>query len=207
MNGFDGRYSNLLKQISKRQPRTLMEIGTWNGVHGSRMLKHARQYRKNAIYYGFDLFEDMNTTIAKKEINPKAIVTREDVIKNFAKEGFTLNIDYHLIKGFTNVSIPRFIATSKSLREVMDFIFIDGGHSLKTISEDLENCVQLMDKDSVLLMDDYYENRDDAGAKAVIEFYANSDGYTFKKLDPTDKVSNRELGELEISIIKVGVPK
>lgn len=184
-----------------------MEIGTWNGVHGSRMLNQARQYRKNAIYYGFDLFEDMNSTIAKKEINPKAVVTKEDVVKNFAKEGFTLNIDYHLIKGLTKETIPRFIATSRTLRETMDFIFIDGGHSLETISDDLENCVQLMDKESVLLMDDYYENRDDVGAKAVIEFYAREDGYTFKKLEPMDRVSNKDLGELEVSIIKVGVPK
>lgn len=207
MNGFDGRYQNLLKQISKRQPRTIMEIGTWNGVHGSRMLAHARQYRKNAVYYGFDLFEDMDSNTAKKEINPKAVTPREEVIKNFAREGFTLNIDYHLLKGFTKITVPRFIATSKSLHEVMDFIFIDGGHSLETISDDLENAVQLMDKESVLLMDDYYENRMDVGAKAVIEFYQREDNFTFKKLEPTDVVSNKDLGQLEVSIIKVGVPK
>lgn len=207
MNGFNGRYQNLLKQITKRQPRTLMEIGTWNGVHGSRMLKHARQYRKNAVYYGFDLFEDMNNVIAQKELNPKKVVTKQDVVKQFAEEGFILNIDYHLIKGPTKETIPRFVSTSRSLKECMDFIFIDGGHSLETISDDLENCSQVCDGMTCLLMDDYYHNREDFGCKPVIDFYVANDGYSYKLLDPMDEVYNPELGKLQVSIIKVGLPK
>lgn len=207
MNGFNGRYSNLLKQISKRQPRTLMEVGTWNGVHGSRMLKYARQYKKNAIYYGFDLFEDMTPETAHKELNPKKVITRQDVVKQFAEEGFILNVDYHLIQGVTKETLPRFIASSRSLKEVMDFIFIDGGHSLETIAEDLENCSKVADKDTCFLMDDYYSNREDFGAKAVIEFYTANEGYTFKLLEPMDEVDNPELGKLQVNIIKVGLPK
>jgi hypothetical protein len=50
----------------------------------------------------------------------------------------------------------------------MDFIFIDGGHSLKTIESDWRYAQVVMDPNAIVNFYDYW-NRSDAGCKALID--------------------------------------
>ena len=38
----------------------------------------------------------------------------------------------------------------------INFIFIDGGHSIKTISNDWKNCIKFLNKETTIVFDDYY---------------------------------------------------
>ena len=59
----------------------------------------------------------------------------------------------NLIKGDTKLSLPKFI---KSIKDI-DFVFIDGGHSFKTIKNDWRNVSKILKESSVVVFDDYYE--------------------------------------------------
>ena len=56
-----------------------------------------------------------------------------------------------LFSGYTFKTLP-------IIDKKVDFIFIDGGHSIKTIYSDWKHCSKLMKKKSILLFDDYYLN-------------------------------------------------
>ena len=59
-----------------------------------------------------------------------------------------------MIKGDTIKSLKTFSKKNK----IIDFIFIDGGHSLKTIKSDWNNVKKLINKKSEVVFDDYYHD-------------------------------------------------
>ena len=135
------RYSQLLHAIDLFKPQTIVEVGTWNGQNAIRMIQQAQKYHKNVVYVGYDLFEDANSTTDTEELNVKAHHTAHGVECDIKKA--CPAADVQLIKGNTRDTLKNIQA---------DFVFIDGGHSIETISHDYEAC-----KDSnVIIMDDYY---------------------------------------------------
>jgi len=85
---------------------------------------------------------------------------------------------------------------------IMDFIFIDGGHSTETIQSDWENLQKVISKDTVILFDDYYEKIDtkNIGCNTVIKKIQDSSKYSIELLDPVDHLRENNLF---IRIVKV----
>ena len=149
------RYEKLLQLIDIFQPQTILEIGTWNGDNAVRMIERAQQYHKTISYMGYDLFEDATDESDKKEFNVKPHYTRDEVYNNLAPfENITL------IKGNTH-------NTLKSV--VVDFVFIDGGHSVDTIAHDYEAVKQ----SSVIVFDDYYTPDDEGRMPDISQLGCN----------------------------------
>jgi len=65
-----------------------------------------------------------------------------------------------IIFGDSNITIPNYIKENKNT--TFDLIFIDGGHEYKTVFNDVENCKNLCNKDSIIIMDnvDLYKDED-----------------------------------------------
>ena len=61
------RYAQLLELIDKHKPRTLIEIGVWNGANAIRMINQALKYHDSVEYTGYDLFEDATSETDSKE--------------------------------------------------------------------------------------------------------------------------------------------
>ena len=134
------RYEKILNLIDIFQPKTLCEIGVWNGDNAIRMINAASKYNE-VSYIGYDLFEDGSAEIDKSEFNVKPNFSRDDVMSHILQKCPTDKIS--LVKGNTR----------ETLRELcVDFAFIDGGHSLETIGHDYE-CLK---SSSVIVFDDYY---------------------------------------------------
>lgn len=57
-----------------------------------------------------------------------------------------------LILGNSIHSLPTYI--SNNVDKKFDVIFIDGGHTYSIVKSDLENCVKLAHKDTIVIMDD-----------------------------------------------------
>ena len=53
------RYKNLVIEIRKAKPKTILEIGTWNGGNALKMIREAQKWNREITYYGFDIFEDI----------------------------------------------------------------------------------------------------------------------------------------------------
>lgn len=133
------RYDQLLAAVREKQPRAILEIGTWNGVNAEAMLSLC----PTAKYYGFDLFEDGNPQTDREELNVKAHYYMDRVFEKLSV------YDVELFKGNTRETLATF-------DRPVDFVWIDGGHSLETIRSDWENVKRVITPDAWVFFDDYY---------------------------------------------------
>jgi len=67
----------------------------------------------------------------------------------------------------------------------MDIIFIDGGHSIKTIQNDWNYSKKIIHDKTVVIFDDYW-NIESAGCNRVIDSIDRSE-FSVEILQPTDK--------------------
>ena len=62
-----------------------------------------------------------------------------------------VSTNINLYKGNTKITLKNNLNNKK-----INFIFIDGGHSIKTISNDWKNCIKFLNKETTIVFDDYY---------------------------------------------------
>ncbi len=144
------RYNQLLPIIDHVKPRTIVEVGTWNGLRAIQMAAAALQYGP-VEYYGYDLFEDATEETDERELNVKAHHSAHDVgtrLAQFAENN--PDFKFLLVKGDTK-------ETLKNAPEKVDLAFIDGGHSLETIQSDYE----ALKHAGCVVFDDYYTDGPD----------------------------------------------
>jgi len=172
-----------------------LEIGVWTGERSRKMILLALKFRDdNQInYYGFDLFETMDEEKFKKEISKQPPSLLE--VENKPKQ---ISTNIHLFKGDTLKILPD---VYKNLPK-MDLVFIDGGHSLETIDNDWLYVSKLLHRGSVVIFDDYWPNRTDAGAKETVDSISRLE-YHVEILPVTDHFSDTPFGPLTIQLAKV----
>jgi len=149
------RYVRLIAEVRRLQPKTILEIGTWNGERALQML----QASPGARYFGFDLFEaaDKKTDAEEKNVKPHYSVD--------AVRARLTGYNAALYKGNTR-------ETLKDFKEPIDFAWIDGGHSVETIRSDWENVQRLLLPGAAVFFDDYYTGNIDVsqyGCNSVVE--------------------------------------
>lgn len=213
------RYQNLFDALTElRKEKThlrLLEVGTYDGVRACQLLGFwlGGEPKRSATYVGFDLFEAMTQELTAVELSKTRLPpsTRE-VLKRFA--GAVPKASVTLRQGNTRQTIPAYVAEHK---EPFDLIFIDGGHSLDTIASDWSAAKELMDYGTIVLFDDYYENREDFGCRPQIELIQQEPRhetalgeapfvpkYAVTLLDPVDKYDHTKL---EVRMARVQLVK
>ena len=187
------RYDNLFRLIDEHECTTIVEIGTFRGDHAIQMIKCAQKYG-SVTYYGFDLFEDMTQEVYTAELSKGPVGGFHSVDIRMKLNMTGANI--HLIKGNTRKTLPEFIIGDLPH---IDFIFLDGGHSLETIESDW-NCVkELMGEKTIVVFDDYFTNREDTGCKPLVDSIDRSE-YDVQHLEPTQYYRETDLN---IRVIQV----
>lgn len=187
------RYSYIFKIINEIKPINIMEIGTWNGKKAKKMIAIAKKYNnfKAITYYGFDIFENMTDEKFTVEV-AKMPPSQKKVEEALKKTG----INIKLYKGDTIYVLPKVI----KILPKMDFIFIDGGHSVKTIINDWNYAKELMHVKTVVIFDDYW-NRNDAGAKPIVD---KIDRKKYEvEIIPIQDEFKKKWGILKINLVKV----
>ena len=168
-SGLKGRWGEIyLSRLEKYKPKTFLEIGVFCGVTARNTCDYLFQVHKNNFNYtGIDLF-GIHKKSNNDEIEPKFLKNQKfsnplknlyynyilkenlnslDSVKNLLKR-YKNNIN--LIAGDTNTVLHKI-----DLKNI-DFAFIDGGHSYKTVMNDLNILYEnLKGKNKVLLCDDY----------------------------------------------------
>ena len=124
-------------------------------------------------YWGFDLFEDMTLELNEKEWGKPRLAPAMKAVEGRLRATGAL---VKLVRGNTRVTLSKFVP----VMEFMDLIFIDGGHSLETIDNDWRWASKLMELHTVCLFDDYYPDREDVGAKRLIDSLAADSGSRFR---------------------------
>ena len=161
------RYRQLYSQISYIRAKNIMEIGTWRGKRAKSMILEAQKYfpREEVSYYGFDLFETLSSETMNAEFS-KQPPLMETVRNELSKTGAQIT----LYKGDTKKVLPKAVSSLPK----MDFIFIDGGHSLETVRNDWNHASRLMHSGTIIIFDDYWPEKLDGGAKPIVDIIDHS---------------------------------
>ena len=155
------------------------------------------QYPKDQLeYFGFDLFEDLTEEDLRNEFS-KRPPDYEVVRRNLERTG----ADIHLYKGNTKVTLPRAV----SQIGYADLVFVDGGHSIETITADWSSVKQIMGQKTIVLFDDYYLNSQPhiqrVGCQSLVDALDRK-VYDVDILQPTDSFTV-EWGILKINMARV----
>lgn len=167
------RYEYIFEAVNNCKPKTIIDIGVWNAVNSCQIIETASIYNK-VEYYGFDLWEDLDSDkFIDEYMYPKKKSSYEEALKRIKHLNTTRDFSFSLFRGDTKINLKKENFPLPSV----DFVFIDGGHSLDTIESDWNNIKWRLHKDSVVIFDDYWHNRNDAGCKNLIDRLIKEDLY------------------------------
>ena len=167
----------LLDQIDLYKPKNFLEVGVFQGVTSRNVCEKLNLINDGKFtFHGIDIFESTNSLIDKKEMtskhnklsNPfknflfniilkKNLYSLESIYKFLSK--FRNNV--HLYKGFSNSELQKIDLST------IDMIFLDGGHSYETVSNDLFIILKRIKKGKVILCDDY--DQETYGVKKAVD--------------------------------------
>lgn len=185
------RYSAVTAAIREKKAKDLLEVGTWNGERALAMAAAALEGSSKVTYTGFDLFERMTSGKSKEEFNAKTPTPEAQVrakLEAFRQKhtGFS----YLLYKGDTKETLSKFVA--QIVGRCIDFVWLDGGHSVATVASDWEYCQKAVRPGGTILLDDYYSDKDAAFLKQfgcnVLVDKLKSEGKNLKILSTKDPV-------------------
>ena len=156
-----------------------MEVGVYQGVTSRNICELLNKINLgNFKYIGIDIFDlqldiEEFTTKHERISNPFKWIYFNFInkhkpdsflgVKKFLDK-FKKNVELH--KGFSDNILPIL-----DLKKV-DFCFLDGGHSYKTVRNDLTILVSKMKKNSVIICDDY--DQDGYGVKKAVDELLNT---------------------------------
>ena len=195
--GLKGKWGNIyLERISHHKPKNFLEIGVFCGVTARNTCDFLKEINGESFnYIGIDLFggEKNNST---DEIEPKFLLNQKfsNPLKNIyynllLRENLNsissvqklLNKyknNIKLIAGDTN-SVLASIDLSK-----IDFIFLDGGHSYKTVTNDLEILYKSLNgKKAVVLCDDYGDDSYIKEVRNAIDDFVKKNNLHFELIE------------------------
>lgn len=174
------RYKNLFLEIADCKPSVILEVGTWNGEHAQKMIEEGLKHNSRIHYIGFDLFEEITKEQIIEENSKKQKADFLDVLAKLEK---IPGANIRLVVGNTRETIKNIPG------QPVDFIFIDGGHSLETIESDWKNLQKFITIDTVIILDDYYPNDNTKGCRKLIH-NLSLDKWDIEWLEPVDEFEN-----------------
>ena len=185
------RYAQLLLIVFFKRPKSIVEIGVYKGKRSKELIEVARIFNNKVNYYGFDLFDILNEKIFRNESSK--FPYKENVVKNKISKIAKVR----LFKGFTNKTLPFF-------KKKVDLVFIDGGHSIKTIANDWYYVKKMMHQNTVVIFDDYYSNNNKFikkfGCNKIINELKNN--YIKNILPIKDAIKNLNSTKLQMVLVK-----
>ena len=172
----------LLDLVSRFKPKNFLEIGVLEGVTSRNICELLNIINKgNFNFIGIDLFGDDIKSNNVKEFTPISYKINNPFKWIYFKLILRMSpnskecVEY-LLKKFRK-SVKIFKGYSKDILKIIDlkeidFVFLDGGHSYKTVKDDLNLLTFHLKKDTIIICDDY--NIEHYGVKkAVDEIKAN----------------------------------
>ena len=150
------RYAVLQQVFEQQVPSkcNLLEIGTFKGKTAVALIRTAlRHESRDAVhYYGFDLWEDMDEPTFQRELSKRRQTTMAETQSRIALATGLPKAQIHLTRGDSTKTLWAQLPALP----IMDFMFIDGGHSTATVASDWRACETLMGSGGMVVFDDYF---------------------------------------------------
>jgi hypothetical protein len=171
-----------LNLIDKNKPKNFLEIGVLEGVTAKNVCDLLyKVYGYDFRYIGIDLFgldlEKNNqrefTPISNQYSNPLKYFYHKFILKK--KPNSVEGVRYLLKKYEKSITLYRGYShdyLKKIDLSLVDFCFIDGGHSYETVKKDLSIILRKIKKNSLILIDDY--DQPSYGVKKAVDEVKNN---------------------------------
>ena len=183
-----------LLEIASKNPNSFLEIGVFQGVTARNVCELLNVINgADFKYIGIDLFsQDKKDTYegwinGTNEIIPG--VEQNNFIKKFyfnyilKSDPYSMKAVSHLLKKFEkNVDLIKGdsnLALKKIDMSKIDYVFLDGGHSYKTVKSDLELSRPVIINNGTILCDDY-DLHFAPGVKQAIDDFVNNNNFKFE---------------------------
>ena len=175
----------LLEIIKKNKPLNFLEVGVLEGVTSRNVCELLYEMHNNKFTFtGIDLFgEDINTN-NKKEFTPISYKISNPFKWIYFKIFLRMNPNSlecvkFLLRKF-NYSVSLYKGYSKDILnkinfDKIDFVFLDGGHSYRTVKEDLVILISKLKKNSIIICDDY--NVTEYGVRKAVDEIKDNCGF------------------------------
>jgi hypothetical protein len=159
-----GRYAELIDRYVGLRVRKMIEVGVWRGDRSSLFLALNPALED---YVGFDLFQDITRDQYAAESMGTCFPEQFDVVLARLHAARSARTTVTLVRGNTHDTLPAFVSSRRE--RLYDFALIDGGHSVETITNDWQSTERVLTEQGTCIFDDYYLERDDMGAKRLID--------------------------------------
>ena len=173
-----------LNDVKNSKPKFFLEVGVFHGVTARNVCELLYKIHHDDFkYIGLDLFvensENKSEVIPNTKFNnplkeiyfkyikkqdPYSLEAVQDLLKKFKN-------NVHLIKG-NSKKILKEINMSK-----IDYIFLDGGHDYETVKNDLNNCIEVLNKNNGIIMCDDYNLPKASGVKRAIDEFTKKNDF------------------------------
>jgi len=160
-------FNNNYPKIQRKEKIIVLEVGTYAGISLINLVKAI----PNSIGYGIDMWKNYNKNELLKNIDNLQV-----------ESSFYRNIEASGIKerifGIKTRSTDKLIEFIKNGFKA-DFIYIDGSHLLLDCYTDIVLSWEILEKDGILAVDDYYYKKDEIlnspfeGVNHFLENYKN----------------------------------
>lgn len=193
-------YADLLQCAFESRCSTIVDIGTYQGIHARHLIQTGRIFHRASRirYFGFDLFETQTKEQRERESSPEA-PCRAEVEARLQK----LGVNVRLYAGNTRDTLP---AAATAIGKA-DLVVIDGGHSFDTVESDWNNVRGLMHERTVVVFDDYYPDEGfrppGCGCQKLIDALDRS-VYDVKLLPHIDEFP-QDWGTLRMRMVRVSM--
>ena len=192
------RKSQILRHLRNYQPINLLEIGVHKGEFAKRMLSQIDNERHHEISYtGIDLFASLHTKAINIKEGSLWPDSKKDVYKKLSETYPRVKVN--LMEGFSEKCLK------KIRNKKFDFIFIDGGHSYKTVYSDWMRCKELIAPNGFIFFDDFINESAIKHTRFGINKVINGIDSKFWNIEtlPRKDCFKKKWGILKIQIIKV----
>ena len=171
-----------LNLINQNKPKVFLEVGVLEGVTSRNVCDLLYKIYGNTFrYIGIDLFgldiEENNkkefTPISNKYSNPFKKIYFKYILKH--KPNSIEGVKYLLKKYHSYVGLHKGYSNNilKALDlSVVDFCFLDGGHTYETVKKVLPILLRKIKKKSIILIHDY--NQSNYGVKKAVDEIKNT---------------------------------
>ena len=194
------RYRHIYWIIINLRPKSILEVGVYKGKRSNEMINLTKDFTKSLSYYGFDLFEKIQMSKINLELSKQPLSRtqlQKKLLNNFK------DVKINLIQGDTKKTLKNFSKKKKKI----DFVFIDGGHSIQTIQSDWNNVKNFISEKSVVIFDDYYDDKNiikKFGCNKIIEKLESKYKYEILPSNDYIKFQNKMIKN---SLVKVTYKK